>query len=97
MFYDGDLVEQEGLFHIKSTRKTINPNFTIKLKPNETKSYYLQVSTSITTLIVNLAIHDTVSYYEEELKHQNFLMIFFSSMIILALYNIFVYFFISFL
>ena len=93
MFYDGDLVEQEGLFHIKSTRKTINPNFTIKLKPNETKSYYLQVSTSITTLIVNLAIHDTVSYYEEELKHQNILMIFFSSMIILALYNIFVYFF----
>lgn len=91
--YNDNLVEEEGLFHIKSSRKTINPNFTIKLKPNETKSYYLQVSTSITTLIVNLSIHDTVSYYEDELKQQNILMIFFSSMIILALYNIFVYFF----
>ena len=63
------------------------------LKPNETKTYYLQIFTSITTLIVNLSIHDTINYYEEELKHQNILMIFFSSMIILALYNIFVYFF----
>lgn len=92
-FYNGTFMEEEGLFHIKSNRKTINPNFLIKLKPNETKTYYLQIFTSITTLIVNLSIHDTINYYEEELKHQNILMIFFSSMIILALYNIFVYFF----
>lgn len=92
-FYNGSFMEEEGLFHIKSNRKTINPNFIVKLKPNETKTYYLQVFTSITTLIVNLSIHDTINYYEEELKHQNILMIFFSSMIILALYNIFVYFF----
>ena len=92
-FYNGSFMEEEGLFHIKSNRKTINPNFLIKLKPNETKTYYLQIFTSITTLIVNLSIHDTIDYYEEELKHQNILMIFFSSMIILALYNIFVYFF----
>ena len=92
-FYNGSFMEEEGLFHIKSNRKTINPNFIVKLKPNETKTYYLQIFTSITTLIVNLSIHDTIDYYEEELKHQNILMIFFSSMIILALYNIFVYFF----
>lgn len=92
-FYNGTLMEEEGLFNIKSNRKTINPNFIIKLKPNEIKTYYLQISTSITTLIVNLSIHDTINYYEEELKHQNILMIFFSSMIILALYNMFVYFF----
>lgn len=92
-FYNGTFMEEEGLFHIKSNRKTINPNFIVKLKPNETKTYYLQIFTSITTLIVNLSIHDTINYYEEELKHQNILMIFFSSMIILALYNIFVYFF----
>lgn len=92
-FYNGSFMEEEGLFHIKSSRKTINPNFMVKLKPNETKTYYLQIFTSITTLIVNLSIHDTINYYEEELKHQNILMIFFSSMIILALYNIFVYFF----
>ena len=92
-FYNGTLMEEDGLFNIKSNRKTINPNFIIKLKPNEIKTYYLQISTSITTLIVNLSIHDIINYYEEELKHQNILMIFFSSMIILALYNMFVYFF----
>ena len=87
------LITKEGLFNINENRKSINPIFKIELNPNETKTYYLKVNSSVTTLIVGLNLLNMESFYEEEVLHQSILSFFFGAMIILALYNLFIYFF----
>lgn len=87
------LITKEGLFNINENRKSINPTFKIELNPNETKTYYLKVNSSVTTLIVGLNLLNIESFYEEEVLHQSILSFFFGAMIILALYNLFIYFF----
>ncbi len=84
---------QDGLFHITNERKTINPIFTITLKPNETQTCYISASSHITTLIVKLNLWKSESFYEKEISRQVILALFFGSMFILALYNTFIYFF----
>ncbi|MDY0051142.1 MAG: 7TM diverse intracellular signaling domain-containing protein [Aliarcobacter sp.] len=87
------LITKEGLFNINENRKSINPIFKIELNSNETKTYYLKVNSSVTTLIVGLNLLNMESFYEEEVLHQSILSFFFGAMIILALYNLFIYFF----
>lgn len=87
------LITKEGLFNINENRKSINPIFKIELNSNETKTYYLKVNSSVTTLIVGLNLLNVESFYEEEVLHQSILSFFFGAMIILALYNLFIYFF----
>lgn len=87
------LINKEGLFNINENRKSINPTFKIELNPNETKTYYLKVNSSVTTLIVGLNLLNMESFYVEEVLHQSILSFFFGAMIILALYNLFIYFF----
>ncbi len=84
---------QDGLFHVSHARKTINPIFTITLQPNETQICYISASSRITTLIVKLNLWKSESFYEKEISRQVILALFFGSMFILALYNIFIYFF----
>jgi len=86
---------QEGLFHIDTDRRTINPTFKISLDPGESKTYYIKASSYITTLIVKLNIWENDSFYKEEIKHQVILGLFFGAMLILALYNLFIYFYIK--
>ena len=86
-------VQTDGLFNINQDRKSINPIFSIKLKPNETKTFYLKASSKITTLIIKLNLHDTDTFYQEEIKHQLVLALFFGAMFILGIYNLFIYFF----
>ena len=83
----------DGLIHADKGRKTINPIFKISLKANESKTYYIKASSYITTLIIKLNIWNNDSFYAKEIKHQLILAFFFGSMIILALYNLFIYFF----
>jgi two-component sensor histidine kinase len=83
----------DGLFHISTTRKTVNPIFKIKLKPHEQKTYYIEASSSITTLIIKLYAWDADVFYKKELHHQLILGLFFGAMLILAIYNLFIYFF----
>lgn len=96
MFFDPDSgyqSQKDGLFSINSERKSINPTFLITLKPNETKTYYLKASSHITTLIIKLTLWETQAFYEHEIKHQLILALFFGAMSILALYNLFIFFF----
>lgn len=86
---------QDGLFHIRKNRNTITPIFKIKLMPHETKTYYLRVSSTITTLIVKLKLWDVSTFYNKEMEHQKILIFFFSAMLILAIYNLFIYFIIK--
>jgi len=86
-------VLKDGLFSINSKRKTINPTFKIKLHPYKSKTYYIKTRSHITALIVKLNLWNNEAFYEKEIKHQLYLALFFGSMIILALYNLFIFFF----
>lgn len=71
----------------------INPIFRIEINPNEKITYYLKASSHITTLIINLKLWDEESFYAKEIKHQIILSLFFGAMLILGIYNLFLYFF----
>jgi len=94
-FYNinSNIVKQEGLFHISTNRKTLTPNFKIELKPYESKTYYIKASSYVTTLIIKLNIWSIDKFYEKEIQHQLILALFFGAMSILAIYNLFIYFF----
>ncbi len=84
---------QDGLLNMSSSRNSINPIFNIKLDSNETKIYYVKVSSYITTMIIKLKLLERNDFYTQELKHQVILALFFGAMLILAIYNLFIYFF----
>ena len=86
-------VKKDGLLSINPHRKTISPTFEITLNPGEEKTYYIKASSNITTLIIKLNLWDAQYFYSEEVKHQFILALFFGAMLILGLYNLFIYFF----
>ncbi|AXH10270.1 histidine kinase [Malaciobacter halophilus] len=93
LFENSKLLKIEGLSHLSNNRKSINPIFHIQIKPHETKTYYLKSSSYITTLIIKLNLWNNSKFYEEEIKHQVILALFFGAMSILAFYNLFIFFF----
>lgn len=86
-------VQYEGLFSTNENRKALSPIFNIILKPNETKTYYMNISSYITTLIIQVKLWDVSTFYNKELKHQLILALFFGAMFILGVYNLFIFFF----
>jgi len=91
-FYYDNIAIKEGLFQIKYNRKTIKPAFEISLKPKEKKTYYIQVSSKITTLIVDYRLYKVEEFYQNEIASQNILVFFFSAMFVLGVYNLFIFF-----
>lgn len=91
-FYDDNTLIKDGLFQITSNKQTLKPIFKIDLNPKESKTYYLQISSKITTLIINYKLYEIEDFYHNETSNQNILVFFFSAMLILAIYNIFIYF-----
>lgn len=84
---------EEGVFNILPDRKTLSPIFTINLEANESRTFYIKASSQITTLIIKLNLWNQDAFYESEIKHQFILALFFGSMFILGIYNLFIYFF----
>ena len=95
IFYDveNNEVQSEGLLNMSHIRNSINPIFNINLNPYQTKTYYIKASSYITTLIVKLNLYNYSDFYAKEIKHQSILFLFFGAMLILAIYNVFIYFF----
>ena len=93
IFYENKIALIDGLLNIDKQRTSINPIFPIKLRAGETKTYYIKASSYITSLIIKLKIWNSADFYSKEIKHQLVLALFFGSMIILGLYNLFIYFF----
>jgi two-component sensor histidine kinase len=83
----------DGLLNISSQRNSINPIFSITLNPYQTKTYYIKASSYITTLIIKLNLYNSNDFYSKEIQHQVILGLFFGAMLILAVYNTFIYFF----
>jgi len=92
-FFDKDRHETDGLLNINTSRTNINPTFKIHLNAYESKTYYLKVSSHITSLIVKLKLWQEEDFYSQEIQHQLILALFFGAMLILAIYNLFIYFF----
>ena len=95
-FYDSKKdykVQKHGLLSQNDNKFVLNPTFLIELEANEEKTYFLKASSEITTLIINLKLWDEENFYEKEIKHQVVLCLFFGAMFILAIYNLFIYFF----
>lgn len=93
LYENNKLLEKEGLSHLSEQRRSINPIFEIVLKPNTKKTYYIQASSYITTLIIKLNLWNSESFYEKEIQHQVILALFFGGMSILGFYNLFIFFF----
>lgn len=95
-FYDSKKdykVQKHGLLSQNDNKFVLNPIFLIELEANEEKTFFLKASSEITTLIINLKLWDEENFYEKEIKHQVVLCLFFGAMFILAIYNLFIYFF----
>jgi len=90
---NNNIIDNDGLFHMKSDRTTLKPIFNIELNPYETNTYYIKASSYITTLIIKLNILTQNNFFENETKHQTILALFFGAMLVLAIYNLFIYFF----
>lgn len=84
-----------GMQNIPKDRTTINPSFEISFEAFETKTFYLESSTFVNSLIINLNLVDVKKYHMEDLKYQIALSLFFGAMLILGLYNLFLFFFIK--
>ncbi|WP_419678254.1 7TM diverse intracellular signaling domain-containing protein [Aliarcobacter lanthieri] len=88
-----DIHIKDGFYIYKLDKSTINPIFKIELNPNEENTYFIKASSNITTLIIDLKLLDDKYFYQKEIKHQLILSLFFGSMFVLAIYNLFIYFF----
>lgn len=86
-------IQNDGLLFDKLDKKTINPIFNVNIEAKQSNTYYLKASSYITTLIIDLKLWDEDSFYKKEIKHQVILALFFGAMLILGIYNLFIYFF----
>lgn len=94
--YENDfLINKEGLLNKKIDRRTVNPIFSIDLDKNETKTYYMEISSKKTSLTLKLNLYSYDDFYSKEIFHQIILSLFFGAMIILALYNLSIFFMIK--
>ncbi|RXK12513.1 histidine kinase [Halarcobacter mediterraneus] len=84
---------QKGLFFKDKNTNTINSTFQIVLEPFSKKTYYIKAKSEITPLIVKINLWENSNFLSKELKHQAILCLFFGAMLILAIYNLFIYFF----
>ena len=88
-----NIIMKDGLLSDNQTKSTIDPIFIIELDPYEEEIYYIKASSYITTLIVDLKFWDEESFLKKEVKHQIVLSLFFGAMLILGIYNLFIFLF----
>ena len=95
LYESNELIGKEGLLNKRVERKTVNPTFLINLDKDETKTYYMEVFSKKTSLTLKLNLYSYDDFYSKEIFHQIILSLFFGAMIILALYNLSIYFMIK--
>ncbi len=93
IFFDGKREIIDGTWHIPKSRKSINPTFTITLKPHEERTYYIKAHSTISTVIVQLKLWNPKDFANQATHHLMLIVLFFSIMGTLLLYNLFIYLF----
>ncbi|TLP40517.1 7TM diverse intracellular signaling domain-containing protein [Arcobacter arenosus] len=92
LYYD-DKINTSGMLHIDKREKYINPSFTLSLKANETKTYYLNIKNSTTALQFSILISDLENFKNYDLLKQ-FLIVFFIGVILAFItysFSLFIY------
>ena len=94
LFYDAQSSEpifRAGTYLQSGYASTINPTFQVTIPAHQTKTYYLQVHSAVTTLILKLLLWQPDAFYQKEMRHRFILALFFGAMGIVILYNLIVY------
>jgi two-component sensor histidine kinase len=68
-------------------KNTLHFSFPIKLQANESKEYYLELSSNSCALYLELKLLTQEEFYKKEVKHQLILALFFGAILTLILYN----------
>jgi len=92
-FFDGNNRKIDGTWHIASSRTTIHPIFLVTLKPKEERIFYLKAHSTISTIIAQLVLWNQNDFIQKDTKQKILIIIFFTIMFTLLLYNFFIYFF----
>ena len=90
-FEEKVLRKKDGLLNLAQDRQSLNPILKITLKANETKEFYIKVSSKITTLILELNVWNTEEFYSKDTNHKIILALFFGAMGIITLYNLIIF------
>jgi len=92
LYENENIINKEGLLNKNIDRRSVNPIFSINLDKNETKTYYMEAYSKKTSLTLKLNLFSYDDFYSKEIFHQIILSLFFGAMIILALYNLSIFF-----
>lgn len=92
-FFDDEKIITDGMFHHQKDRKNINPNFKIKLKPYEEKTFYIKAHCKISTLIVQLIIWNETDFIINDFQHKTYIFLFFTVIATLLIYNLMIFIF----
>ena len=93
-FYDANskkLLKSSGMLN-KNSNESINPILKVTLKPHESKTFYIKISSKVTTLIAKLNAWSIKEYNTNLKKNQIILALFFGAMGIIILYNSVIFF-----
>lgn len=71
-------------------RELLNFYFNIELKANETKYFYIETSSLTSALFFNIELMDKDELITKEFNQQAILIIFFTSLVTLIIYNLFI-------
>ena len=93
IFFDGEKKIIEGAWHIPKSRNSINPIFRVTLKPYEERTFYIKAHSTISTVIIQLKLWNPKDFANQATHHLILIVLFFSIMGTLLVYNLFIYLF----
>ena len=86
-------IQGENNFHIYPNENILHSAFKIKLKVNETKEFYLKTHTLSSAHYYKLYLKKDSDFIKDEYLYQVIEALFFGAMLVLIIYNIFIYIF----
>ncbi|MFA5428386.1 MAG: 7TM diverse intracellular signaling domain-containing protein [Sulfurimonas sp.] len=85
---DGNYTKElSGVFQRERFDNILHFNFPVELKPSESQSYYLKVTSTTSALFFKSYLYNERDFYKEEISRQLFYTLFIGAMGILILYN----------
>jgi two-component sensor histidine kinase len=91
--FDRNQTFVEGSWHISANRLGINPTFEITLNPKEERLFYIKAHSTTSTTIAQLRLWSIQDFIEKENQYRVMSIIFFTILLTLLIYNLFIYFF----
>jgi len=80
------LLKRSGMLN-KDSNESINPTLKVTLKPLESKTFYIKISSKVTALVAKLYAWSVKEYNRQLSKKKIVLALFFGAMLIIVIYN----------